>query len=497
MNTPVQSSETACDLRQAMFATGMKNMTPSLVTPGTQVSTSSECEAGDGTIEVNGSILATATGMFSIQDGIAIVAAQKEIVTPEVGDTVLCEIVKLNEKNGEAQVICIEGKPGSVLPEHLYGQFHVTGIVDRYMHQTSDAVRRRDVCRAEVKETSPVLRISFRDRDDCGVLHAICPSCGDVLSADLDGDWNVRCPTCNYQSYRALADNYGAGWAEVEQGASSLNNSGKRWGAAAEAMFGKGPAGRATFIAADVREDGRERTYFRFEGESGGNERRPRNAPGCRLFVGGLPREVGTEELRALFAEHGDMTDCIVLTDDNGVNRGFGFVTYSEKSQADAAAEKLNGHKINGRKIGVRDADSDDKKGKREKRKDPEGLKLYIGNLPFKATEENIRAMFDGIATVNGLVVATSGDGKPKGFAFAFIKEMDKGEEIVSKLNGSELLGRRIKVDVSQGGKKGGNNREKRGSDNSGGKSSREIQALREEEEDSKKRPRRRREKKD
>jgi RNA recognition motif-containing protein len=186
-----------------------------------------------------------------------------------------------------------------------------------------------------------------------------------------------------------------------------------------------------------------------------------------------------------------------VLTDDNGVNRGFGFVTYSEKSQADAAAEKLNGHKINGRKIGVRDADSDDKKGKREKRKDPEGLKLYIGNLPFKATEENIRAMFDGIATVNGLVVATSGDGKPKGFAFAFIKEMDKGEEIVSKLNGSELLGRRIKVDVSQGGKKGGNNRGKRGSDNSDGKSSRELQALREEEEDSKKRPRRRREKKD
>jgi len=480
-----------------MFATGMKNMTPSLVTPGTQVSTSAECEAGEGTIEVNGTILATATGMFSIQDGKAVVAAKKEIVTPEIGDTVLCEIVKLNEKNGEAQVICIEGKPGSVLPEHLYGQFHVTGLVDRYMHQTADAVRRRDICRAEVKEVSPVLRISFRDRNDCGVLHAICPSCGDTLFAELDGDWNVQCPSCSYQSYRALADNFGAGWAELDQGASALNNSGKRWGAAAEAMFGKGPAGRATFIAADVREDGRERTYFRFEGEGGGKGRRPRNAPGCRLFVGGLPREVGTEELRALFAEHGDMTDCIVLTDDNGVNRGFGFVTYSEKSQADTAIEKLNGHKINGRKIGVRDADSDDKKGKREKRKDPEGLKLYIGNLPFKATEENIRAMFEGLATINGLVIATSGDGKPKGFAFAFIKEVDKGEEIVAKLNGSELLGRRIKVDISQAKGKGGNNRGGRGSSGSGGKSSRELQALREEEEDAKKRPRRRRQKKD
>lgn len=458
------------------------------------VSSTADCEAGEGTIEIDGRIVATSVGAFSINEGIGTVTASNAIVTPEVGDTVLCEIVKLNEKNGEAQVICVEGKPGSVLPEHLYGQFHVTNIVDRYMHQTADAIRRRDVCRAEVKETSPVLRISFRDRNDCGVLHAICPPCGETLIPDLDGDWNVRCPACNYQSYRALADNYGAGWAEVENGASALNNAGKRWGGAAEAMFGKGPAGRATFIAADVREDGRERTYFRFEGESGGQGRRPKNAPGCRLFVGGLPREIGTEELRTLFAEHGDMTDCIVLTDDNGVNRGFGFVTYSEKSQADAAAAKLDGHKINGRKIGVRDADSDDKKDKREKRKEPQGLKLYIGNLPFKATEEQLKALFDGVATVTEMVMATDNAGKPKGFAFAFVKEMDQGEAIVAKLNGSELLGRKIKVDVSQGGKKGGVSAKPA---QSGGKTTREIQAMREEEEDGNKRRRRPKPKKD
>jgi len=469
-------------------------MTPSLVTPGMNVSSTADCEAGDGTIEIDGRIVATSVGAFSINEGIGTVTASNAIVTPEVGDTVLCEVVKLNEKNGEAQVLCVEGKPGSVLPEHLYGQFHVTNIVDRYMHQTSDAVRRRDVCRAEVKETSPVLRISFRDRNDCGVLHAICPPCGDTLIPDLDGDWNVRCPACNFQSYRALADNYGAGWGEVENGASALNNAGKRWGSAAEAMFAKGPAGRATFIAADVREDGREPTYFRFEGESGGQGRRPKNAPGCRLFVGGLPREVGTEELRTLFAEHGDMTDCIVLTDDNGVNRGFGFVTYSEKSQADAAAAKLDGHKINGRKIGVRDADSDDKKGKREKRKEPQGLKLYIGNLPFKATEEQLKALFDGVATVTEMVMATDNAGKPKGFAFAFVKEMDKGEAIVAKLNGSELLGRKIKVDVSQGGKKAASGAKPA---ESGGKTTRELQAMREEEEDGNKGRRRPKPKKD
>ena len=56
----------------------MKIMTPSLVTPGTHVSTSAECEAGIGTIEIDGNILATTTGMFSIEEGMATVAAGKK-----------------------------------------------------------------------------------------------------------------------------------------------------------------------------------------------------------------------------------------------------------------------------------------------------------------------------------------------------------------------------------------------------------------------------------
>ena len=166
-------------------------MTASLVTPGMQVSTTAECQAGEGTVEFNGLIMATMVGNFSINDGVGTVAPIKQVVTPAIGDTVICVIEKLNEKNGEARILCIEGKPGDLLPEHLYGHFHVTGLVDRYMHQTADAVRRRDICRAQIKETSPVVRIDFRERDDCGVLSAICPSCGDDLVAESQGDWNV------------------------------------------------------------------------------------------------------------------------------------------------------------------------------------------------------------------------------------------------------------------------------------------------------------------
>lgn len=485
-----------------MLAKGMRIMTASLVTPGSIIAQEGEHEQGEGTALANGNIVSTVVGYVSVENGAISVSASKSIVEPAIGDTVLCEVVKLNEKNGEAMILCVEGKPGSLQPQHLYGQFFVTGLVDRFMHQTSDAMRRRDVCRAVIKEVEPVVRLDFRERDDCGVLHAICPSCGSDLHAELDGDWNVKCSNCGYQSYRALADNFGAGWAELDQGASALNNSGKRWGAAAEAMFAKGPAGRATFIAADVREDGRERTYFRFEGQGGGRGGggRQRAAPGTRLFVGGLPREIGTNELRDLFKAHGDMTDCVVLTDDAGVNRGFGFVTYAEKSMADAAIKALDGHRINGRRIGVRDADDDKKKGRKE-RKEPEGLKLYIGNLPFSATQDHLRTLVAAHATVNEVILATGPGGKAKGFGFVFIAEKDKGESVVAALNNTEIEGRKIKVDIanSKGGKGGGRGGNRGGGrdGDGGGKSARELQALREEGEGGKKRRRRPRPKKD
>ena len=481
-----------------MLAKGMRIMTASLVTPGSIIAQEGEHEQGEGTALANGNIVSTVVGYVSVENGASSGSASKSIVEPAIGDTVLCEVVKLNEKNGEAMILCVEGKPGSLQPQHLYGQFFVTGLVDRFMHQTSDAMRRRDVCRAVIKEVEPVVRLDFRERDDCGVLHAICPSCGSDLHAELDGDWNVKCSNCGYQSYRALADNFGAGWAELDQGASALNNSGKRWGAAAEAMFAKGPAGRATFIAADVREDGRERTYFRFEGQGGGRGGggRQRAAPGTRLFVG----EIGTDELRDLFKAHGDMTDCVVLTDDAGVNRGFGFVTYAEKSMADAAIKALDGHRINGRRIGVRDADDDKKKGRKE-RKEPEGLKLYIGNLPFSATQDHLRTLVAAHATVNEVILATGPGGKAKGFGCVFIAEKDKGESVVAALNNTEIEGRKIKVDIanSKGGKGGGRGGNRGGGrdGDGGGKSARELQALREEGEGGKKRKRRPRPKKD
>ena len=94
--------------------------------------------------------------------------------------------------------------------------------------------------------------------------------------------------------------------------------------------------------------------------------------------------------------------------------------------------------------------------------------------------------------------MANTQAGKDKGLGFAFSEEMGRGEVVGKAVDGTEMEGRRIKVDVAkaQGGKGGKDSRGPKGGGNDG-KSSRELQAIREEEEGGKKGNRRSRPKKD
>ena len=108
---------------------------------------------------------------------------------------------------------------------------------------------------------------------------------------------------------------------------------------------------------------------------------------------------------------------------------------------------------------------------RRSVRKNLQGLETHVGNLPFDVDEKAITAFFGDKATITEIAIATD-KGKLKGFAFVFIEEKDKGDEVVKALNGQELNGRRLKVDISQAG-----GRKK----SQGGKSARELKAIAEE----------------
>lgn len=73
-----------------------------------------------------------------------------------------------------------------------------------------------------------------------------------------------------------------------------------------------------------------------------------------KLFVGNLSFDCADAELKALFAQFGEVTSSKIAVDrDNGRGRGFGFVEMSTPQQAEAAIRGLNAIQFGGRVIHV------------------------------------------------------------------------------------------------------------------------------------------------
>lgn len=74
----------------------------------------------------------------------------------------------------------------------------------------------------------------------------------------------------------------------------------------------------------------------------------------CKLFIGGLSWNTDDSSLRARFEEFGAVADAVVIRErETGRSRGFGFVTFAEESQADAAVAQMDNQDFDGRTIRV------------------------------------------------------------------------------------------------------------------------------------------------
>jgi RNA recognition motif-containing protein len=91
------------------------------------------------------------------------------------------------------------------------------------------------------------------------------------------------------------------------------------------------------------------------------------------------------------------------------------------------------------------------------------GRKLYVGNLPYSATEQSLREAFAPSGTVDSVSVITDRDtGQSKGFAFIEMSTDQEAQAATQAMNGKMLDGRQIKVNEakpkeSRGGGGGGN----------------------------------------
>jgi hypothetical protein len=89
------------------------------------------------------------------------------------------------------------------------------------------------------------------------------------------------------------------------------------------------------------------------------------------------------------------------------------------------------------------------------------GKKLYVGNLEFKTTEDELKQLFAAHGEVLAVkLICDIRTDRPRGFAFI---DMENAEAAVSALNGQEFRGRPLKVSEARERMSGGSERGGRG----------------------------------
>ena len=99
--------------------------------------------------------------------------------------------------------------------------------------------------------------------------------------------------------------------------------------------------------------------------------------------------------------------------------------------------------------------------------------KIYVGNLPFSANDDQVRQMFEAHGTVESVALINDREtGRPRGFGFVEMPRADAARAIQA-LNGKDMGGRPLRVNEAQerqgGGGGGGGGRGPRGPGGGGG----------------------------
>jgi nucleolin len=186
------------------------------------------------------------------------------------------------------------------------------------------------------------------------------------------------------------------------------------------------------------------------------------------LFIKNLPWTANEDSVREAFGELGTVVNVKLLTDKfTGKPKGIGFVEFEKRSDAKKA---LDGIDIEGRqvqcnwsnekkeggappKFGQRDGG--ERSFSRPQTSGGEGTTIFVGNLGFKTTDQQIKKFFSSCGNVLGVRIATHEDGKRKGFCHVDFDSSDACNAAV-KLAGQDLDGREIRVDISQPRQGGG-----------------------------------------
>jgi nucleolin len=200
----------------------------------------------------------------------------------------------------------------------------------------------------------------------------------------------------------------------------------------------------------------------------------------AKLFVAGLPDSISEDVLKQIFEATGGSVVNVSLPKDRatGRPRGFGFVTLSTPTEAQAARDALDGSMQAGKSISVRPFQAEPPRrdamgaplpgpggpgarpggfsgGPRPAGAGPGASSpdktLYVGNLPYDCTQQEVETLINGVA--EGQVVRvhlpTDPDGRKRGFGFVSMASVESAKAASEALRTADIRGRKLVVNLA------------------------------------------------
>uniref|UniRef100_A0AAY5LDT4 RNA binding motif protein 4.3 n=1 Tax=Esox lucius TaxID=8010 RepID=A0AAY5LDT4_ESOLU len=124
-----------------------------------------------------------------------------------------------------------------------------------------------------------------------------------------------------------------------------------------------------------------------------------------KIFIGNLPREADKDEIQALFAKYGEVTECAII-------KNFAFVHMDDRKSATKAIRSLHLHKLHGTAINV---------------------EASRGKKPGSSADE-LRTLFEEYGTVSECAIV-------KNFAFVHMDNSDEAMDAIKGLDNFEFQG--------------------------------------------------------
>ncbi|KAK6155243.1 hypothetical protein DH2020_009491 [Rehmannia glutinosa] len=193
--------------------------------------------------------------------------------------------------------------------------------------------------------------------------------------------------------------------------------------------------------------EGKEENVEEGEGEGSFSEP-PEEA---KLFVGNLPYDVDSEKLAQLFDQAGVVEISEICIRQTEQSRGFGFVTMSTVEEADKAVEMFNSYDLNGRLLTVNKAAPKGSQPERPPRVYEPSFRMYVGNLPWQVDNSRLEEVFSEHGkVVDARVVYDRETGRSRGFGFVTMSSETELNDAIAALDGQNLDGRAIRVNVAE-----------------------------------------------